>query len=144
MSKPVTLAVLGAGARGTGYAKFAEAFPDKLQIVAVADPIALRRNGMGDAYNIPEDKRFYSWEDFVKEPKMCDGVIISTQDALHEAPAIACAKLGYNILLEKPMSTTAESCRRIVAAVKEAGKMGVEGKEYIAQDGDIMHFRFNV
>jgi ribosome-binding ATPase len=30
------------------------------------------------------------------------------------------------------------------AAVKEAGKMGVEGKEYIVQDGDVMHFRFNV
>ena len=30
------------------------------------------------------------------------------------------------------------------AACKEAGKMGVEGKEYIVQDGDIMHFRFNV
>ena len=30
------------------------------------------------------------------------------------------------------------------AAVKEAGKMGVEGKEYVVQDGDIMHFRFNV
>lgn len=30
------------------------------------------------------------------------------------------------------------------AAIKEAGKMGVEGKEYIVQDGDIMHFRFNV
>ncbi|MDE7402587.1 MAG: redox-regulated ATPase YchF [Muribaculaceae bacterium] len=29
-------------------------------------------------------------------------------------------------------------------AVKEAGKMGVEGKEYVVQDGDIMHFRFNV
>ena len=29
-------------------------------------------------------------------------------------------------------------------AVKEAGKLGVEGKEYIVQDGDIMHFRFNV
>ena len=28
--------------------------------------------------------------------------------------------------------------------VKEAGKLGVEGKEYIVQDGDIMHFRFNV
>jgi len=27
---------------------------------------------------------------------------------------------------------------------KEAGKMGVEGKEYVVQDGDIMHFRFNV
>lgn len=30
------------------------------------------------------------------------------------------------------------------AACKEAGKMGVEGKEYVVEDGDIMHFRFNV
>jgi ribosome-binding ATPase len=30
------------------------------------------------------------------------------------------------------------------AAVKEAGKMRVEGKEYVLQDGDVMHFRFNV
>lgn len=29
-------------------------------------------------------------------------------------------------------------------AVKEAGKMYVEGKDYIVEDGDIMHFRFNV
>ena len=30
------------------------------------------------------------------------------------------------------------------AACKDAGKQGVEGKEYIVEDGDIMHFRFNV
>lgn len=30
------------------------------------------------------------------------------------------------------------------ARVKEAGKMRVEGKEYIVKDGDVMHFRFNV
>ena len=30
------------------------------------------------------------------------------------------------------------------SAVKEAGKMSVEGKDYVVQDGDIMHFRFNV
>ena len=29
-------------------------------------------------------------------------------------------------------------------SVKEAGKLSVEGKEYIVEDGDIMHFRFNV
>ena len=28
--------------------------------------------------------------------------------------------------------------------VKEAGKMRVEGKEYVVQDGDVMHFRFNI
>ena len=30
------------------------------------------------------------------------------------------------------------------SACKEAGKMGVEGKDYVVNDGDIMHFRFNV
>jgi GTP-binding protein YchF len=30
------------------------------------------------------------------------------------------------------------------AAVKEAGKMRVEGKEYVVDNGDVMHFRFNV
>lgn len=29
-------------------------------------------------------------------------------------------------------------------ACKEAGKMGIEGKDYVVKDGDIMHFRFNV
>lgn len=30
------------------------------------------------------------------------------------------------------------------AAVREAGKLRIEGKEYVVQDGDVMHFRFNV
>jgi hypothetical protein len=30
------------------------------------------------------------------------------------------------------------------AGCREAGKLAVEGKEYVVQDGDIMHFRFNV
>ena len=30
------------------------------------------------------------------------------------------------------------------SAVREAGKLGIEGKDYVVQDGDIMHFRFNV
>ncbi|MES2618811.1 MAG: redox-regulated ATPase YchF [Bacteroidota bacterium] len=33
---------------------------------------------------------------------------------------------------------------RTEAAIREAGKMGVEGKEYVVKDGDCMHFRFNV
>ncbi|MDN6542528.1 MAG: DUF933 domain-containing protein, partial [Lentilactobacillus parabuchneri] len=30
------------------------------------------------------------------------------------------------------------------AAVKEAGKLRLEGKDYVMQDGDIVEFRFNV
>ena len=30
------------------------------------------------------------------------------------------------------------------SGAKEAGKLRLEGKDYIVQDGDVMHFRFNV
>lgn len=33
---------------------------------------------------------------------------------------------------------------RTEVALKEAGKLAVEGKEYVVEDGDVMHFRFNV
>ena len=31
-----------------------------------------------------------------------------------------------------------------MTAAKEAGKVRLEGKEYVVKDGDVMHFRFNV
>ena len=30
------------------------------------------------------------------------------------------------------------------AKAREVGKMGIEGKEYVVRDGDVMHFKFNV
>jgi predicted dehydrogenase len=50
-------------------------------------------------------------------------MIITTPDALHAEPAIAFAKHGYHLLLEKPMSPNEIDCRQIVAAVREAGVM---------------------
>ena len=120
MGKKVTLAILGAGCRGRGYASYAKHFPEKLQIVAVAEPDDFYREKVAREYNIAPENCFRSWDEFTAKAKMCDAVAICTQDNMHEEPAIACAKLGYHILLEKPMAPTPESCKRIVAAVKEA------------------------
>lgn len=119
MSRQVTLAIIGAGARGNCYASFAKHHPDKVKIAAVADPDVQRRERMAKAYNIPPEFCFSGYEEFCTHPKMCDAVAICTQDNLHEAPAIACAELKYDILLEKPMAPTAEACRRIAEAVKK-------------------------
>ena len=123
MNKQVTLAIIGAGARGHNYASYAKHFPDRLKIVAVADPDDFRRNRMAGEYDIPPERCFRNYEEFCSHPKMCDAVAVCTQDHLHEGPAVACAKLKYHILLEKPMAPTAEACKRIAAAVKEAGVM---------------------
>ena len=124
MSTPVTLAVIGAGSRGNAYARYSEIFPEKVQITAVAEPDDFRREQMAKKYNIPPERCFKGgWEEFCRQPKMCDAVIISTQDHMHEAPAVACAGLKYHILLEKPMAPTPESCKRIVDAVKKNNVM---------------------
>ncbi len=121
--RQATVIVVGAGSRGRGYARFAEQFPERVKVVGVAEPREYYRNKAGDTHSIPADKRFLSWEDVVKVPKFADAVLICTQDNMHEAPAIAFAKMGYHIMLEKPMAPTPEACMNIVRAVKEAGVM---------------------
>jgi predicted dehydrogenase len=53
-------------------------------------------------------------------PKFADAVIIATQDRQHCAPALAFARRGYDILLEKPMAPTEAECRKIVRAARRA------------------------
>ncbi|MGW9307083.1 Gfo/Idh/MocA family protein [Saccharomonospora azurea] len=47
--------------------------------------------------------------------------MIATQDADHVEPAVALARQGYHLLLEKPMATSEADCERIVDAAEEAG-----------------------
>ena len=121
MTKKVSIIIVGAGGRGTGYFELLKKMPERAEVVGVAEPRDFQRNRIADHYNLPEERRFRCWSEVAKLPKFADAVFICTQDAMHEAPAIAFAKLGYNILLEKPIAPTAEACRRICAAVKEAG-----------------------
>jgi predicted dehydrogenase len=50
-----------------------------------------------------------------------DAVLIATPDATHEEIAVAAARAGKAILLQKPMAMTAGQCRRIIAAARTAG-----------------------
>ncbi len=117
--RPVTAVILGAGNRGSIYAKYAKENPDELQIIAIADPREDRRNILGDDLNIPESVRFSSWQQLLNRHRMAECAIICTLDDDHTEPAIKAMKLGYHLLLEKPMSNTEEECRAIVAAAKE-------------------------
>ncbi|MGW3343958.1 Gfo/Idh/MocA family protein [Nonomuraea rubra] len=116
----VTLAIVGAGARGQIYARAAAA-DGRARIVAVADPDPARRNALADEHGLPEDARFAGWAELAAAPKSADAVVIATQDRMHAEPAVAFAELGYAILLEKPMAPTEREARRIVEAVERSG-----------------------
>ncbi|MEV2268542.1 Gfo/Idh/MocA family protein [Nonomuraea africana] len=105
----VTLAVVGAGSRGTSYARHAVE-SGRAQVVAVADPLPVRRG------RFPGATPYADWRELAALPRQADAVVIATQDADHVEPAERFAALGYDILLEKPMAVTEKDCHRIVAA----------------------------
>ncbi|NJN35013.1 MAG: Gfo/Idh/MocA family oxidoreductase [Saprospiraceae bacterium] len=123
LEKPVTTIVLGAGNRGTVYGNFALSFADQLDIVGVAEPIKIRRDRFSEKHKIDPAHQFLTWEDVFKKPKFADAIIISTPDRLHYAPCMKALELGYDILLEKPISPSEKECRDILQSVKETGRI---------------------
>ncbi len=114
--KPISFVILGCGARGQAAARWIAAHPQEAVVVAVADPLADRRDLIGDSHNVPTANRFEKWEDLLSRPKMADGVILTLMDAQHAAAAVPALDLGYEMLLEKPMAVTLEDCIAIDAA----------------------------
>ena len=120
MSKPVEIIIVGAGDRGSEYSKYALLHPEQVKIVGVAEPRDFYRHRMVEMHQIPAENVFDDWQALASRDRFSDAVIIATQDKLHEAPAIALAKKGYHMLLEKPMAPTLEACQRIFEAVSAA------------------------
>ena len=119
--KPATAILIGAGDRGHVYSSHALRHPDKLRIVAVAEPVEERRLRIAALHRIPSSAAFSSWEELLSGPLMADGAVIATQDTMHMAPAVAAMRRGYHVLLEKPMAPTAEDCRTIAETARQTG-----------------------
>ncbi len=116
---PVSVIIIGAGNRGSTFAQYIAQNPDQARVVGVAEPRLFYRQRMAGQHAIPPENVVSTWQELAVRPRLADAVIIATPDRFHAGPAIAFANLGYAILLEKPMATTAEDCRRIVETVQK-------------------------
>ena len=120
---PVSVVVVGAGVRGTGYARWARRHPDRASVVAVAEPREAVRARFAAEHGIAAGNAAADWRQLAGRARFADAVLICTQDRMHAEPAEAFAGLGYHLLLEKPMAPDEAGCRRIVAVVEKAGVM---------------------
>lgn len=116
----VTMVIVGAGSRGTGYGRYAAEHPDQAKVVGVAEPRAFFRDRVAAAHKVPPGNLAADWREMAARPRLADAVLICTQDPMHTEPAVAFLKKGYHVLLEKPMGQTEADCRRIAAAATEA------------------------
>jgi predicted dehydrogenase len=121
LDRPLTIAVLGAGARGAAYAELAARRPGEAKIVAVAEPAEHVRAAIAARHGIEADLCFDDWRALLHRPRLADAAIIAIQDAEHKDAAVALADLGYQLLLEKPMATTEDDCEQIAEAARRNG-----------------------
>src|SRR5438552_1974715 len=120
-ARPVTLAILGTGHPGRTFSSFAQRYPDRARVVAVADPRTDRREILADQLGVAADKRFDDWRDLAAQERLADAVIVTTPDREHVGPACRFAELGYHVLLEKPIAPTRAGCVEVIQAVEKAG-----------------------
>lgn len=122
MTPPVTIALVGAGLRGTRYAQLAAA-TGRARVVAVAEPTAVRRERVAAEHGVAPGLVFTDWQALASRPRLADAVVIATQDHMHTEPAVRFAALGYHLLLEKPMAPSEPEAVRIAEAAQAAGVM---------------------
>lgn len=123
MNKKITVALAGLGSRGKDvYAKAAKLYPDKMEIVAIADINPEKVKMVSEEYGIPEERCFSSAEEMLEQEKLADVMFITTQDRQHVGHAIPALKKGYHLLLEKPISPDLDECREIVKVAKECDR----------------------
>lgn len=118
---PVRIVIVGAGSRGTTYARLSRSVSVPAEVVGVAEPREAYRERVVRDHDIADDAVFHDWRRAAELPRFADAVVVATQDAMHVEPVEAFASLGYHVLLEKPMAPNADDCRRVVAAAQHNG-----------------------
>ncbi|ROL46120.1 hypothetical protein DPX16_18515 [Anabarilius grahami] len=123
MPSPVDVIVVGAGNRGENYSDYAVIYPDRMRVVGIADPRDFARKKLQARHKVADQNTFNDWHCIAEREKFADAVLICTPDRLHKDPAVALAKKGYHVLLEKPMAVTEEDCTEIVETCIQSGVM---------------------
>lgn len=121
-NKIVTVSIIGVGARGgEAYGTYINSLKDKFKIVSICDINRDRLSKYGNAFEVSEEDRFFDENTFFSK-KRSELLIIATLDRLHTSMAIKALRLGYDIVLEKPISDEPEELNLLCKTAQETGK----------------------
>ncbi|HTO57836.1 MAG TPA: Gfo/Idh/MocA family oxidoreductase [Pseudomonadales bacterium] len=121
-------AIVGTGARSGMYARAIVAtYADRHALVGLCDTNRTRMawcNANYRKWGAPADVPMYHADDFDRmiEQVRPDTVIVTSVDRTHPLYIVRALELGCDVITEKPMTTDAESCRRILDAVERTGR----------------------
>lgn len=121
MKKVYTVAIIGCGSRGReAYGKFFHKYPE-WNIVSLCDISQGQLDRAASAFSVAKENCFLTEDEFFQE-KRADVLVIATQDGDHVRMCIKALKLGYDVLLEKPISDKKEELEELLKIYKESGR----------------------
>ena len=109
---PLRLGLIGAGRWGRTLARVISTMPG-MQLSVVAT-----RNPESKAF-FPEQDLVSDWQALLERP--LDGVIVASPPATHSAPSLAAIELGLPVMIEKPMTSSAETADALLIAAEYHG-----------------------
>lgn len=116
--------IVGAGSRGLAYGRFANEFPSELNIVGLAEPDLIRRDRFLSEHELAPDMIFPDWQSLLESGRQRAPAIINcTMDRIHFESTMQMLEIGYDVLLEKPMTPVLEENLRLVRKAEETGRL---------------------
>ena len=120
----VEAVLVGGGNRGRfTYGGYALRHPNRLRIVALAEPVADRREAVAAEHGLPAERVAADWRTLLSRPALAPVAIVATGDTAHVGPALAAIASGHHVLLEKPIAPDPADCLRVVDAAERAGRI---------------------
>lgn len=114
-SRMLRVGVIGAGVMGTNHGRVLAGFPG-IELIGIVDPCEEHRERAKTLIGCPT---------FADVPGLLaagvDAVVIAAPTHLHHAVSLECIAAGVNVLVEKPIASTVEEGKEIVAAAARAG-----------------------
>jgi predicted dehydrogenase len=132
-TRPIGVAVVGFGwmgrAHAQAYARVRHHFPQLPlpDLVAVADDVPGRADDAAEQFGF--DVPTPDWRAVLADPRV-GAVSITTPNFVHREMAVATARAGKHVWIEKPVGLTADDARAVAAAVHESGVQCAVGFNY--------------
>ena len=117
------IGIIGAGGRGirSFAAQFVEHYPGRAEVLALADPNAVRAKAGLEFLGIEADIHEDAAELVAR--KDIDAVIVTSPDYLHEEHALMALRNKKHCFVDKPLATTVQGCVNVVEAAREARRV---------------------
>ncbi len=114
----IDLVVIGFGNRAR---KYVTCLDGRAQVAGIVEPSADCRSYAVQAYGIPAERCFDTFDAFLASGFHADAAIIASPDKTHYDYASRCIGLGWPVLLEKPIATDPGGCRALTELSRKSG-----------------------